>query len=82
MSDLKTKKYLVAPTSLKDWIQAIEREVMFVNVKPYSHNIINIALQAIANDHGHDSANKVIENLDLERLGWHKVKVDGRAKPD
>ncbi len=67
MSNLK------APTSLNDWVQAIKNEIPFVDKKPYSHNIINIALAAIGNDHGTMAANKVIEDLKLERLGWHKV---------
>jgi hypothetical protein len=63
----------MTPHSLNDWIRAIENEVMFVNVRPYSHNIINISLQAIAENYGREAANKVIEDQDLERLGWHKV---------
>ena len=66
---------MTPPTTLKDWIKVIENEVMFENVKPYSHNIINISLQAIANQHGREAANKVIEDLDLERLGWSKEPV-------
>jgi len=61
--------------TLKDWIQGIEDEVMFVNVKPYSHNIINISLQAIATEYGRTVANKVIDDCDLERLGWQKETV-------
>ena len=66
---------LQGPQTLQDWITIIEHEVMFVNLKPYSHNIINISLQAIAQQHGREEANKVIEDLDLERLGWHKETV-------
>jgi hypothetical protein len=62
--------------TLEDWIQTIEEEVMFVNVKQYSHNIISLALRAIAEDYGIAAANKVIEDLDLERLGWwEKEKI-------
>jgi len=62
--------------TLEDWIQTIEEEVMFVNVKQYSHNIISLALRAIAEDHGIAAVNKVIEDLDLERLGWwEKEKI-------
>jgi hypothetical protein len=71
---------MTAPTTLKEWIQTIEDEVMYVNVKPYSHNIIGFALRAIANNYGDEEANKVIEDLDLERLGWHKVVIDVNAK--
>jgi hypothetical protein len=38
--------------TLKEWIQGIEDERPYVDLKPYSHNIINISLQAIANEYG------------------------------
>lgn len=60
--------------TLQDWIEGIENEIMFVGLKPYSHNIIQISLQAIAEDFGIAVANKVIEDLDLESVGWEKIK--------
>lgn len=71
--------------TLEDWRDVIEREVEFVDVKPYSHNIISIALSAIKKDHGKDKANKAMEDFGLESLGWRKVsnmkkKSDGDFK--
>lgn len=58
--------------TLKDWIRGIEDERPYVGLKPYSHNIINISLRAIAQDYGREVANKVIEDCELEVLGWNK----------
>lgn len=66
---------MIVPNTLTDWIQVIEREVMFVDVKPYSHNIINLALQAIANEHGRQVANKVVVDCNLEPLGWKQEQL-------
>ena len=60
--------------SLNDWRETIDEEVPYVDVKPYSHNIISIALGAIANKHGQGEANKAIEDFGLKALGWSKVK--------
>jgi hypothetical protein len=60
---------------LKDWIQAIEDERPFVGLKPYSHNIINLSLQAIAKNYGRQIANKVIVECDLEPLGWNQESL-------
>lgn len=58
--------------TLKEWREDIHREVNFVDIKIYSHNIISIALRAIAKNFGASEANKAIEDFGLETLGWHK----------
>lgn len=62
------------PKTLKDWLAVIEHEVPYVDVKPYSHNIISLALQAIARQWGQKKANKAIKDFELDVLGWHEVK--------
>lgn len=39
---------------------------------PYSHNIISMALGAVAQKFGKEEANKLIDKFKLERLGWKK----------
>lgn len=39
---------------------------------PFSHNIISLALNAIASENGKEAANKVIDKLKLQKLGWAK----------
>ncbi len=58
--------------TLDEWKETIEEEVPFVDVKPYSHNIINIALMAIVKGWGKEEANNVIDDYNLEGLGWKK----------
>jgi hypothetical protein len=61
--------------TFEEWVEVIRGEVVFVNVKPYSHNIISIALKAIAEQHGDAAANRVIRDMDLERLGWSQATL-------
>ena len=51
----------------------IAREVDYVDVKPYSHNIINLVLMQMAHEYGKEAANKTIDEFGLEELGWRKV---------
>jgi len=65
---------MVKTKTLQEWRQEIKREVRFVGIKPYSHNIINISLEAIASKFGRDEANKAIQDFGLEKLGWKQIK--------
>lgn len=42
----------------------------------FSHNIIAITLQIIANEYGVAEANKAIRELKLDKLGWSEVPCD------
>ncbi len=59
---------------LTKWRKIIADEVDCVGVRPYSHNIINITLQAIAEEFGKDKANKAIVDFGLDELGWKEVE--------
>ena len=58
--------------NLDDARKQIKKEKPFVNVKPYSHNIIGLVLSQVANENGYDAANGLIEEFGLEELGWKK----------
>ena len=58
--------------TLKEWLDTIGDEVEFIDVKPYSHNIISVALGAIAKEYGDQSANEAIDQFGLEDYGWRK----------
>jgi len=62
---------MIEPT-LRDLRAKIKAERPYVDVRPYSHNIISLLLQQIAKYHGKDKANKAIRDFDLEGLGWHE----------
>lgn len=53
--------------------EKIRNEVGFVNVKPYSHNIIGMTLLSVAEGYGREQANKLIDEFGLEKLGWKKA---------
>ena len=61
---------------LSEWKESILREMPFVDVKQYSHNMISLALGAIARGWGYNTANKVIDDYGLVALGWHKEKKE------
>lgn len=63
---------------LKLLYDKIEKEVDYVDVKPYSHNIISLVLRQISEEFGQDRANEAIENFQLELLGWSKVELQSK----
>jgi len=56
--------------SIEVWSKRIA-EAKKVN-GPFSHNIISLALNAVAKEFGKEEANKLITKHKLERLGWAK----------
>ena len=60
--------------TLKELRKMIEKEVPYVDIKQYSHNIISLVLMQISSQFGPAEANKAIEDFDLESMGWRKVK--------
>ena len=57
-------------------VATIDKEVDYVDVKPYSHNIISLSLGNAAQKFGNEVANDLIEEFGLEDLGWRKVVED------
>ena len=70
MKDLTKKQKQI---KINDLQVDIEDEMEFVDIKTYSHNIISIRLSMISKLGGVKEANRVIEELGLEDLGWRKV---------
>jgi hypothetical protein len=48
-------------------------ERKFVDIKPYSHNIISLRLKIVSDKLGQAEANKLIKICNLEELGWYCV---------
>ena len=48
----------------------IAKEVPYVDIKPYSHNIIGLVLGMIEKAHGRSEVIKAMKDFDLEDLGW------------
>lgn len=62
--------------SLQRLRETIAMEYRYVDKRPYSHNIISLALQSIARNYGKAEANEAIEDYNLEKLGWKKEEVN------
>ena len=60
--------------TLEELRERIDDEVPYVDVKPFSHNIISLTLQMIDKQYGKKEANKAIGDFGLEKLGWRKVE--------
>jgi hypothetical protein len=61
--------------TLDAWKETILREMSYVDIKPYSHNIISLSLNAIARGWGKEKANYVIRDYGLTALGWNEEKA-------
>ena len=48
----------------------IRNEIPYVDVKPYSHNIIAMTLAMISNKFGIADMNDTIRELKLDKMGW------------
>ena len=70
------KKKLVEDPKYVHIVSTIDREVDYVDFKPFSHNIISLALGSAAKEFGDEVANDLIEEFELEDLGWQKKPTD------
>ena len=70
------KAELIIQDKLEQWKQTIRQQVHYVDVKPYSHNIISLALKEIDDLFGATVVNEVIEEFNLEKLGWDKADCE------
>lgn len=60
---------------LQEKFEKIEAELEYLDIKPYSKNIIEACLRATAQKYGVAAANKLIDDLGLKHYGWRKEKV-------
>lgn len=67
-------KYSTNKVRLAELYAEIEQEVEFVDIKPYSHNIISCILRIISKEFGYNKANEAIDEFNLTSLGWHHEK--------
>ena len=67
--------------TIADWRETIRKERRYVGRKPYSHNIISIALGAIAKIAGDEEANKAITDFNLDSLGWNIIATGKEPDP-
>jgi hypothetical protein len=48
----------------------ILKEIPFVDIKPFSHNIISLELRLMSEEFGVQHANKIIVDYGLDKMGW------------
>lgn len=69
------KKYSEETTEQLEKLKSKIREnVVWIDIKPYSHNIIGLALLQISKLCGKEETNKCIDEFNLEGKGWSKVE--------
>ena len=51
-------------------IQNIRKEIPYVDIKEYSHNIISLELRIYSEIKGDEETYKLIKELGLDELGW------------
>ncbi|MCP6727078.1 MAG: hypothetical protein KJI69_03580 [Patescibacteria group bacterium] len=54
----------------EELIAQIRTEMPYIDIKPYSHNIIGIVLGQIAEKFGDTEAENTIKELHLDKRGW------------
>jgi hypothetical protein len=66
-------KYMSKDDYYNESFEKIEECLSTLGMKPYSGTIIGIRLCAVAEKCGTSTANKLIDDLDLEAYGYKKV---------
>ena len=60
----------------QELIKAIKDQIPYVDIKPYSHNIIGLKLQMLSTEYGQEEANKLIRETKLKDIGWTVIEED------
>lgn len=71
-----SKEELLCNPEYQNLLAIIDKEVDYVDVKEYSHNIISCALLEISEKFGRGATNDVIVEFELENLGWSQVNKE------
>ena len=51
--------------------ESIIKEIPYIDIKQYSHNIIGIQLSLIDKKYGHEEVLKTIKEFKLDTKGWN-----------
>jgi hypothetical protein len=54
----------------EDIINTIKKEIPYVDIKPYSHNIICLELNVLAEKFGQEEVEKIVRETNLKNIGW------------
>jgi len=56
--------------SKQEIISNIKAEIPFIDIKPYSHNIISLNLTFLEEQYGKDEVKKIVKETRLKHKGW------------
>tara|TARA_R100000654_G_scaffold2545_4_gene9399 strand:- start:3550 stop:3744 length:195 start_codon:yes stop_codon:yes gene_type:complete len=62
--------------TIEEIIMKIKEEIPYVDIKPFSHNIINIELRILGDNYGEEEVKKLIKSTKLKDLGWGYIIED------
>jgi hypothetical protein len=62
---------MIDSRTLEELREVVNRETPYIDIKPYSHNIIGLALSVIAAKYGEEEAVKAIKDFGLDKKGWN-----------
>ena len=65
-----TADYLGSKKTLEQLQYEIINEIPYVNIKPYSHNIIGIKLKIMGDTFGKQEVYDIVNNTELKNIGW------------
>ena len=57
-------------------IEKIKQEIPFIDVKPFSHNIISLELRLLEEKYGEKEVYNLINSTDLKYKGWGHIVLE------
>tara|TARA_R110000803_G_scaffold146566_1_gene212303 strand:- start:194 stop:415 length:222 start_codon:yes stop_codon:yes gene_type:complete len=63
-------------------IKKIKEEIPYIDIKPYSHNIIGLELSILEQVAGKEAVIELVKTTRLKNLGWHYILEQAGIKPE
>ena len=60
-------------TLIKKSLEIIDREIPYIDIKEYSHNIIGLELGALMEICSKEQVKKIVIEKGLDKLGWEHL---------
>ncbi len=75
-----TADYLGSKKTLEQLQYEIINEIPYVNIKPYSHNIIGLKLKIMGDTFGKQEVYDIVNNTELKSIGWgHMLDLNSNS---
>ncbi len=66
----------MSDTTKEQIIKKIKQEIPFIDVKPFSHNIISLELRLLEEKFGEEEVYNLINSTDLKYKGWGHIVLE------